>query len=69
MFGDEATAAAAEERLRELGDARVDASESGGRLLVTVSATVAASSSTAELEALAEELGGGYDGAETELPS
>jgi hypothetical protein len=67
VFEDEAAASAAEERLGELGDVRVDASGPGRQLLVTVTGTVAASSATAGLEALAEELGGVYDGAETEV--
>jgi hypothetical protein len=64
-------ASAAERRLRKLGQVRVDtdslaASGSPG-YLIAVSTSVAASPSGAELEALAAELDGEYDGSETEL--
>jgi hypothetical protein len=69
VFDDEAAASAAEGRLRALGEVRVDAPELDRRWLVTVSTTAAAFASTVDLEALADELGGEYDGSETELPS
>jgi hypothetical protein len=65
VFDHERRAAAAERRLRELGEVRVDSDDGGW--LIAVSTTAAASPSTVELETLAKELGGEYDGAETEL--
>jgi immunity protein 26 of polymorphic toxin system len=68
VFEDEAAASAAEQRLRELGEVRVDTDCADGRSwLIAVSTSVGASPSTAELELLAERLGGEYDGSETEL--
>jgi hypothetical protein len=67
-FADERRAKAAERRLRELGEVRVDVDDSNGRSwLIAVTSTVAGSLPSAELETLAEELGGEYDGSETEL--
>ena len=56
-------------RLRELGTVRVDKDEdSEGRYwLLILSTTTDESPSNAEMEALANELGGEYDGSETEL--
>jgi hypothetical protein len=69
LFRDEQTAGAAEGRLRELGAVRVDTDEdSGGRYwLLILSSTTDESPSNAEMEALAKQLGGEYDGSETEL--
>jgi hypothetical protein len=68
VFAHEHRPAAAEERLGELGDVRVDLDDSDDRTwLLTVRTTVAASPATAELNTLAEELGGEYQGSETEL--
>jgi Immunity protein 26 len=67
-FDDEAGASAAEQRLRRLGDVRVDVDDSDGRSwLLSVTTTVAASPGSPELERLARELGGEYDGSETEV--
>jgi immunity protein 26 of polymorphic toxin system len=69
VFNDRRTATAAEPQLRQVGDVGIGADDRGAnRCLVAVSTTVAASPSTVELEALAEQLGGDYDGSETELP-
>jgi hypothetical protein len=68
LFDHKRRAAAAERRLRELGEVRVDTGDPDERCwLITLSTTEAASPSSAELETLAEELGGDYDGSETEL--
>jgi hypothetical protein len=70
LFSREDAASAAERRLRRLGRVRVDtgASASGSPgCLIAVSTSVAASPSRAELEALAAELDGEYEGSETEL--
>ena len=67
-FDDEARASTAEQRLRELGEGRVDVDDSDGRSwLLIVETTVAASPDTKKLEKLARELGGEYDGSETEV--
>jgi Immunity protein 26/Regulator of ribonuclease activity B len=70
VFADKDLAFAAERRLRELGQVSVDTddSDSGGAYcLIAVSTSGAASPSSAELEELARELEGEYDGSETEL--
>jgi hypothetical protein len=68
-FRDERKASAAEGRLRELGEVRIDADEDseGPYWLAIVTTTTEKSPSNAEMEALAEELGGEYDGSETAL--
>lgn len=69
LFRDELGAARGETRLRELGTVRVDKDEdSEGRYwLLILSTTTDESPSNAEMEALAKDLGGEYDGSETEL--
>ena len=70
VFAEKDVASAAERRLRKLGQVSVDSGDpdSGGRRwLIAVSTTAAASPSSAELEELARELDGEYDGSETEL--
>jgi len=67
-FDERDLASVAERRLSDLGEVRVDTDDSDRRSwLIAVSTTVAASPSTTELETLAKELGGEYDGSETEL--
>jgi hypothetical protein len=70
LFSREDAASAAERQLRKLGRVRVDTDAfASGRpgCLIAVSTSVAASPSRAELETLAAELDGEYDGSETEL--
>jgi len=70
LFGEKDAASVAERRLHKLGQVRVDTegSASGGRSwLIAVSTSVPASPSRVELEKLATELDGVYDGSETEL--
>ena len=69
VFTDARRAAEAERQLRELGEVRVDVDDSDRRSwLVMVATTVAASPEPAELETLAQQLGGEYDGSETGSP-
>lgn len=69
LFRDEQRSSAAETRLRQLGTVRVDNDEDseGQYWLLILSTTTDESPSNAEMEALATELGGEYDGSETEL--
>jgi hypothetical protein len=69
LFRDQGTASAAEERLGRYGSVRIDADtdEEGPYQIVILSTPVEDSPPDDELEALAEELSGGYDGSETEI--
>jgi hypothetical protein len=69
LFRDQGAASDAEERLRRYGSVRIDADtdDEGLYQLVILSTTVERSPEDYDLEALAEELGGEYDGSETEL--
>jgi hypothetical protein len=69
VFADKDVASAAEKRLRKLGQVSVDVNDSdsgGAYCLIAVSTSGAASPSSAELEQLAREVEGEYDGSETE---
>ena len=68
-FRDQVAASAAERRLGRYGSVRIDADadDEGSYWLVIANTTVDESPPDEELEALAEELGGEYDGSETEL--
>jgi hypothetical protein len=69
LFRDQDAASTAEEQLRRYGSVRMDADEDyeGSYWLVIASTTVDKSPPDEDLEALAQELGGEYDGSETEL--
>jgi hypothetical protein len=69
LFRDPGAASTAEERLRRYGSVRIDADEDdeGPYRLVVASTTVDKSPRVDELAAMADELGGEYDGSETEL--
>jgi hypothetical protein len=69
LFRDQSAASSAEERLGRYGSVRIDADtdDEGPYQLVILNTTVEKSPEDDELEALAEELGGEYDGSETEL--
>jgi Regulator of ribonuclease activity B len=70
VFADKDAASAAEQRLRKLGQVSVDTNESDAGdayCLIAVSTSAAASPTRAELEQLAREVKGTYDGSETEL--
>lgn len=69
LFRDEAAAATAEARFRDIGEVRIDADNDadGAYWLVMVTTTVEGSPPGAQFEAVADELGGEYDGSETEL--
>jgi hypothetical protein len=69
LFRDQGAASTAEERLRKYGSVRIDSDtdDDGPYWLVVASATVETSPPDEELEALADELGGEYDGSETEV--
>lgn len=69
LFRDEAAAAAAKERLQTIGEVRIDADDDaeGAYSLVIVTTTVAGSPPAEEFEAVADKLGGEYDGSETEI--
>jgi hypothetical protein len=69
LFRDEAAAAAVEARFRDIGEVRIDADNDadGAYWLVAVTTTVESSPPGAQFEAVADELGGEYDGSETEL--
>jgi hypothetical protein len=69
LFRDQGAVTIGEDRLRAIGDLRIHADEDdeGRYWLVAISTTVDRSPSSEEMEALAAELGGEYDGSETEL--
>lgn len=70
VFADNDAAFAAEQRLRKLGQVSVDTNESDSGdayCLIAVRTSAAASPTRAELEQLAREVKGTYDGSETEL--
>src|SRR4051794_13295568 len=69
LFRDRDAASAAEERLGRYGSVRIDADkdDEGPYWLVIGSTAVDKSPPDEDLEALAEELGGEYDGSETEV--
>lgn len=69
LFRDQGAVVTGEARLRAIGDLRIDTDEDdeGRYWLVAISTTVDRSPSSEEMEAMAAQLGGEYDGSETEL--